>query len=220
MFYIKLDKASKQALSQQLVESFEKAIDQLLLLPEQRLPSEENLCESFGISRSVVQIAYNLLEDKKLIKRNPKGGTFVAQNARYQEILNQVPFFVEALIQSKVKFYVQTNVIENIETVQHLKYTTIIEGIPMILTEAWVNKDLPLLEPYEFRNLLNKSRPITEFKSVVIDKQRALFFNQSGIFAAYYFSTIFNYNDLIVAQIEQWVSPTMGNLRIEVSNEL
>ena len=66
MNYITLDKQSKIPLYQQLADSFMRAIEAHQLLPEQRLPSEEVLCQTFGISRSVVKLAYDQLEHHQL----------------------------------------------------------------------------------------------------------------------------------------------------------
>ena len=49
------------------------------LRPGQRLPSDADLCEEFGVSRMTARHAMAQLADEGLVRRDPGRGTFVAQ---------------------------------------------------------------------------------------------------------------------------------------------
>ncbi len=220
MNYISIDKQAKASLYQQLAKSIQIAIDQQILLPEERLPSEEVLCEVFGISRSVVKLAYAYLEEKRLIVRNPKGGTYVALNKRYQDILNKAPYFTDALLASSFKWSLVINLDEIIRTERHLKYTTFIAEVPMILTDVWYPVSLDFDPNKDMKPLLKELTESTEFKASILNKQYAQFFNQTTSLAVYYMHTSFSRNDDEIIRLEQWISPLIGDLIIEVTNEV
>lgn len=220
MNYISIDKQSKASLYQQLAESIEHAIAQQILLPEQRLPSEEVLCETFGISRSVVKLAYAQLEEKKLIVRNPKGGTYVAFSNRYQNIMNDAPFFIDVLMKSSFKWRLVVNLDEINGTEKHIKYTIFIDEIPMCLTDIWFQEYIDFYPNQAMKTSLGKLSKSTEFKVSIVNKQTAQFFNQSTSMAVCYFHSSFFINEVMVVRLEQRVSPLMGELIFEVTNEI
>ena len=49
------------------------------LRPGQRLPSDADLCEEFGVSRMTARHAMAQLADEGLVRRDPGRGTFVAE---------------------------------------------------------------------------------------------------------------------------------------------
>lgn len=218
MNFIRLDKQSKIPLYQQLVESFARAIESRVLLPDDRLPSEEVLCHTFGISRSVVKLAYDDLETKGLIHRTPKGGTFVSRNNRYQAILNQVPFFLEALKKSAFDWAHTINLNEIIDHQRHMKITYFIDGIPMIVSDVYIPEDLVFDVSEDWSILKDNVLHTTQFKSVLLTKVEAQFFQRSESMAVYDFLTNFKKEGVVIAVLHQWVSPHMGQLQIEVTD--
>jgi len=77
MHYIKLNKLLKKPLYLQLAESIEQAFNQKELNAGDLLPTEKEICESFGVSTSVVKYAYKWLMEKGIVKREVGRGTFV-----------------------------------------------------------------------------------------------------------------------------------------------
>lgn len=77
MYYIKLNKLLKKPLYLQLAESIEDAYHQKILDSGDLLPTEKEICESFGVSTSVVKYAYKWLIEKGIVKREVGRGTFI-----------------------------------------------------------------------------------------------------------------------------------------------
>ena len=218
MNFITLDKQSKTPLYQQLMDSFIKAIDDNVLLPESRLPSEEVLSHTFGISRSVIKLAYDELESRSLIYRTPKGGTYVSRHNRYQIVLNHVPFFLEALKETEFDWDYKLNINEIDVDQRHLKITYFIDKIPMIVSDLYISSriDFDLKDDWSF--LETETSHTTQYKSVVLSKVESQFFNQNESFAVHEFLTIFRKDKTEIAILHQWVSPFMGQFKIEVSS--
>ena len=63
----------------QLIEMLKEKINQDELKPGDQIPSEPELCEMYGISRTVVRQALKEMEYEGLIYRRKGKGTFVAE---------------------------------------------------------------------------------------------------------------------------------------------
>jgi len=84
MDYIKLNRESTTPLHQQIFESIKDSINNRRLLPGDKLPTEEELCKFFNISRPVIRQAYNQLIEEELIYRHKGKGSFVlAKKTKY-----------------------------------------------------------------------------------------------------------------------------------------
>jgi GntR family transcriptional regulator len=77
--FLKLDRGSDAPLHAQLREAILDAIEGGRLRPGDRLPSETELCERFGISRTTVRQALTMLELEGALRREQGRGTFVAE---------------------------------------------------------------------------------------------------------------------------------------------
>ncbi|TXT18210.1 MAG: GntR family transcriptional regulator [Erysipelotrichaceae bacterium] len=77
MFYLHINKTSKQPIYQQLVSCIKKAITDQVLKHDDQLPTDEDICTQFGISNIVVKQAYSVLTQEKLISRIRGKGTYV-----------------------------------------------------------------------------------------------------------------------------------------------
>ncbi len=67
-------------LYEQIVEQIERRIQRGELRPGDQLPSERELAEQFGVSRTAVREAIKALREKGLVEVYPGRGTFVADN--------------------------------------------------------------------------------------------------------------------------------------------
>ncbi len=89
MDYIKIDRSLSTPLHQQIFGCMKAAIQNKRLLPGDKLPTEEELCQFFSISRPVVRQAYNKLIEEELIFRHKGKGSFVlAQKTKYTILQN------------------------------------------------------------------------------------------------------------------------------------
>ena len=77
MFYLFINKSSKQPIYQQLAVSIRQAIKDHVLSHGDQLPPDEDICVQFGISNIVVKQAYSILAQEHLIIRIRGKGTFV-----------------------------------------------------------------------------------------------------------------------------------------------
>ena len=78
----------------QLIEIIKRNVKEGVWLPGERIPSEMELCENFGVSRTVVRQALRELEAENIIIKRKGKGTFVAK-----------PKISEGLIQKLTGFY-------------------------------------------------------------------------------------------------------------------
>ena len=63
----------------QIENILERAIRIGTIKPHEKVPTEHQLCDIFGVSRSVIRHALKGIEDKGLVLRSPGRGTFVAE---------------------------------------------------------------------------------------------------------------------------------------------
>ena len=89
--FIYLNRHSALPLYYQLKEHMKDAILKGHYKPNDRLPTEDELCKQFSISRPVVRQAYDELIKERLIERRKGSGTFVRQqndkNTLFKEFL-------------------------------------------------------------------------------------------------------------------------------------
>lgn len=88
-----------KSLAQQITEQIQDAILNGSLRVNERLPTEPELADRFGVSRPTIREALKRLAAKKLIrsKRGPTGGTFINQPSQTElqdNLINQVTLMV------------------------------------------------------------------------------------------------------------------------------
>ena len=95
--YIRIDKYSKMPLHEQLKASLVEAINNNTLQAGNKLPTEEEICKEFSISRPVVRQAYNdLLKEGRIIRIRAKG-TFVKEKMDNGLFMHSVLSFTEEM---------------------------------------------------------------------------------------------------------------------------
>ena len=93
---IQLDKTSAVPLYEQLRKALLEAITSGKLSAGTKLPTEEELCAQFGISRPVARQAYNMLIEEGFVERMQGRGTFVRSPDTRGRFLNkQLSFAAE-----------------------------------------------------------------------------------------------------------------------------
>ena len=148
MNYIKIDKTIKKALYLQIKDSIEDAIKQGILLDNDRLPTESELCEVYDISDIVVKNAYKLLVKEGLIIRVQGSGTFVSTRRVFRFPLkgfHRIEDFSSMQYQSKSKrviMFDQTSGSERVmdmlslsskDSYYVIKYVVLIENAEVLL---------------------------------------------------------------------------------------
>mgnify|MGYP006293561189 CR=1 FL=1 len=89
------DKIGKaQTLSQEIVENIEKAITDKKFSPNEKLPSEKELCEMFGVSRTAVREAIQMLSARGLIHVYKGKGIYVSDYAA-SNVVRPMSLFLE-----------------------------------------------------------------------------------------------------------------------------
>lgn len=90
-----IDKNSRIALYYQLADIIIDKIDTENLVEHDRLPSERELCEEYGLSRSTVRQAIQELEKEGYVYRAHGKGTFVSPKKHKQDLLKFYSFTEE-----------------------------------------------------------------------------------------------------------------------------
>jgi DNA-binding GntR family transcriptional regulator len=114
MFYLHINKTSKQPIYLQLVSSIKKAIADQVLKHDDQLPTDEDICTQFGISNIVVKQAYSVLTKEKLISRIRGKGTYVTTVPQIEATISNIKNLEQRFAQCGVQK--RLNLIEIIVT--------------------------------------------------------------------------------------------------------
>ena len=87
----------------QLINLLKEQIQQKIWKPGDRLPGEPELCELYGISRTVVRQALQELEDDGLILRRKGKGTFVAYPKIGESLAHKLTGFYHDMLERGLK---------------------------------------------------------------------------------------------------------------------
>jgi GntR family transcriptional repressor for pyruvate dehydrogenase complex len=90
-----VQKVSREGLSEQVVEQLQDLILDKHLRSGNRLPGERELCEQFGVSRTVIREATKVLAQRGLLMIEPGRGTFVTLPAE-RDVARSIAFFIRA----------------------------------------------------------------------------------------------------------------------------
>ncbi|MBS3991105.1 MAG: GntR family transcriptional regulator [Erysipelothrix sp.] len=101
MYYLNIDKTSSTPIYKQIEDGIIHALDSHLLRTHDLLPKEDDLCEFFSISRTVVRQAYQSLEDQGVLYRIKGKGTFISATSHLTFNYNELLRLDKALIQKK-----------------------------------------------------------------------------------------------------------------------
>lgn len=97
MNFIQINKFSKVPLYLQIKDSIKSAILSGAIKNNDKLPTEESICQFYHVSRPVVRQAYQELIDEGLIKRHQGQGTFVSRSIVLSNIFFKQHFKEELL---------------------------------------------------------------------------------------------------------------------------
>lgn len=120
MKHLKLDKTSLIPLHQQLANEIRMAIRSKVFPPGYKLPTEEELCLHFSISRPVVRQAYKQLMSKELIYRHKGKGSFVLKNDIQYSFLNSIATLNEQINHNNMRVGIRELVRQRIECTNNL----------------------------------------------------------------------------------------------------
>lgn len=95
--YISIDRSSAIPLYKQLEDSIARAIGMGAIKPGDKLPTEEEVADSFGLSRPVIRQAYGSLVATGLIVRERGRGTFVKAH-NYGTFANKIMSFSQEML--------------------------------------------------------------------------------------------------------------------------
>jgi GntR family transcriptional repressor for pyruvate dehydrogenase complex len=92
---ISFDKIKRPStLSQEIVESIERSILEKKLIPGQKLPTEQELCEMFSVSRTSVREALRMLSARGLVSIKKRSGIFVSEFSS-SDALSSIGLYLE-----------------------------------------------------------------------------------------------------------------------------
>lgn len=101
MYYLNIDKSSSIPIYKQLENGILAALDARILRTHDVLPKEDDLCDFFSISRTVVRQAYQSLEDQGILYRVKGKGTFISAISHLSFSTNDILRLEKALLEKK-----------------------------------------------------------------------------------------------------------------------
>src|SRR5699024_4616897 len=159
----KVGKIKRETLSQQVIDQIVHLITDGYLNPGDKLPSELKLIEQFDVSRPVLREALSSLETLEIVKRRPRGGTYINEKvgsspfrAMLALSINNIPAVIEARM--TLELGLVTIAAEKITREQLTKLNETIESI-----KESVDNDYGALDK-EFHSIIAQSanNPVVE----------------------------------------------------------
>lgn len=146
MEHLKLNKNSAIPLHQQLANEIKIAIRAKIYPPGHKLPTEEELCLHFNISRPVVRQAYKQLIEEELIYRHKGKGSFVLKNNIRYTILDSIASLNHQIDLNNMHPSIQVISIERIDcTADFRQQFELLEMSPIIrIKRIYSGDELPL----------------------------------------------------------------------------
>lgn len=157
MDYININKTNSQPLHHQIYSSIKDAIQNKTLMPGDKLPTEDELCQCFNISRPVVRQAYNKLIEEEMIIRHKGKGTFVLNQKIKYTILENLSSLTDQIMMNNMHPTILEYLREEIMCPQeycsffnkqepfkviHLKRMYLGNNTPQIYVEAFLSLDI------------------------------------------------------------------------------
>ena len=159
---IQLDKTSAVPLYEQLRKALLEAITSGKLPAGTKLPTEEELCAQFGISRPVARQAYNMLIEEGFVERMRGRGTFVRMRYVSGKPFVLVENYVPESVFPGIDAYdfAQRSLYDVFETVYHER---IIKSRRVLMAQT---------ANIEFANLfgVHRGSPVLYVENVVMDQ--------------------------------------------------
>lgn len=163
MNYISISRYHPAPLYAQLKESILKALGDGTLLPGDKLPTEDELCDRFTISRPVVRQAYSELISEGIITRIKGKGSFIREKEIQSHFFQELSTFEDDM--KRVGMTPSTKIItkevikeakfqdllhlDHQEEVVHIRFLYCGNTVPMVLVDTYLPHSL-------FPDLLNK----------------------------------------------------------------
>ena len=152
---IQLDKTSAVPLYEQLRKALLEAITSGKLSAGTKLPTEEELCAQFGISRPVARQAYNMLIEEGFVERMRGRGTFVRSPDTRGRFLNKQLSFAAEMgvlnLEHRTEVLRARLKLERGDRCYHLVRMRYVSGKPFVLVENYVPESVfPGIDAYDF----------------------------------------------------------------------
>jgi DNA-binding GntR family transcriptional regulator len=159
MYYLHIDKTSSTPIYKQIENGIMNALDSHILRTHDLLPKEDDLCEFFSISRTVVRQAYQSLEDQGVLYRIKGKGTFISATSHltftYQDLIR----LDKALLHKKsdAKSFIVLNDTKVVQPASTLAVYFPIDSTVTIQAQVYANPFGPLLYVEDiFHSKINK----------------------------------------------------------------
>ena len=244
---IQLDKTSAVPLYEQLRKALLEAITSGKLSAGTKLPTEEELCAQFGISRPVARQAYNMLIEDGFVERMRGRGTFCAQ-PRYPRALSKqaaelcrrdggfesgTPYRGAACrVGSYTPELFSRLKLERGDRCYHLVRMRYVSGKPFVLVENYVPESVfPGIDAYDFarRSLYDvfetvyHERIIKSRRVLMAQTANAEFANLFGVHRGspvlYVENTVMDQNDRPIDLSKEYLDGVTQKFEFEVVNQ-
>jgi DNA-binding GntR family transcriptional regulator len=147
MYYLHIDKTSSVPIYKQIENGILKALDAHILRTHDVLPKEDDLCDFFSVSRTVVRQAYQSLEDQGILYRIKGKGTFISATSHLTFVYQDLLRLDKALLQKKndVKSFVVLNDYKEVQPASTLAVYFPIQSRVISQAQVYANPFGPLL---------------------------------------------------------------------------
>lgn len=200
MFPMTIDYESPIPYYHQLLEIIKLKIKEGVWGPGDRIPSEAELCETYGISRTVVRQALQELENENIISRRKGKGTFVAKPKISEGLIQKLTGFYQDMVERglvpktrvlfqeivpanhKIARYLDVPIGTEIVEIKRLRFIhdepiqLVTTYIPLHISPNLVNVDLnnrSLYEYLETENGIQISRGVRYIEAVLANREEA-----------------------------------------------
>lgn len=161
--YISIDRTSAVPMYKQLEECISCAIGSGALKPGDKLPTEDELADAFGISRPVTRQAYSSLVSENLIVRERGRGSFVKARNYGSLASNILSFSQETILQghvptTRVLSFERGSLPDHVAEGRcpaggdwfYLERTRYSDGVPAVYLETWIPAEFDKLAGIDF----------------------------------------------------------------------
>ena len=166
---IHIDPRSSKPKYRQIIESICQSVDRKSLIKGEKVPSINQICSEFNLSRDTVMIAFNELKAKGILKSQPGKGYYIVSTEIFQEgkifvLFDELNAFKEDLYNSFI------NTLKGKATVEIYFHHFNFRIFKSLITESIGNYTSYVIMPANFENTNHLISKLPKDKVFILDR--------------------------------------------------